>query len=44
VLPPAEEEKEVKTAIGAVRAKMARKEMFRGDGRPPVATAHLIVW
>jgi rubrerythrin len=28
VLPPPEEEKEVKTAIGAARAKMARKEML----------------
>ena len=27
VLPPPEEEKEVKTAIGAARAKMARNEM-----------------
>jgi hypothetical protein len=27
VLPPPEEEKDVKTAIGAARAKMARKEM-----------------
>lgn len=28
VLPPPEEEKEVKTAIGAARAKKARKEML----------------
>lgn len=28
VLPPPEEEKEVKTAISAARAKMARKEML----------------
>ena len=28
VLPPPEEEKEVKTAIGAARAKMARKELL----------------
>jgi hypothetical protein len=28
VLPPPEEEKEVKTAIGAARAKLARKEML----------------
>ena len=28
VLPPPEEEKEVKTAIGAARAKAARKEML----------------
>jgi hypothetical protein len=28
VLPPPEEEREVKTAIGAARAKMARKEML----------------
>ena len=28
VLPPPEEEKEVKTAIGAARAKQARKEML----------------
>jgi rubrerythrin len=28
VLPPPEEEKEVKTAIGAARAKMSRKEML----------------
>ena len=28
VLPPPEEEKDVKTAIGAARAKMARKEML----------------
>lgn len=29
VLPPPEEEKDVKTAIGAARAKQARKEMLR---------------
>ena len=28
VLPPPEEEKEVKTAIGAARAKQARREML----------------
>jgi hypothetical protein len=28
VLPPPEEEKEVKTAIGAARAKKARREML----------------
>jgi hypothetical protein len=28
VLPPPEEEKEVKTAIGAARAKQARQEML----------------
>ena len=28
VLPPPEEEKEVKTAIGAARAKLARKELL----------------
>jgi len=28
VLPPSEEEKDVKTAIGAARAKQARKEML----------------
>jgi hypothetical protein len=28
VLPPPEEEKEVKTAIGAARAKQSRKEML----------------
>ncbi|PYQ04208.1 MAG: hypothetical protein DMF82_11345 [Acidobacteria bacterium] len=28
VLPPPEEEKDVKTAIGAARAKQARKEML----------------
>ena len=28
VIPPSEEEKEVKTAIGAARAKQARKEML----------------
>ena len=28
VLPPPEEEKDVKTAIGAARAKMARKELL----------------
>jgi hypothetical protein len=28
VIPPPEEEKEVKTAIGAARAKQARKEML----------------
>jgi hypothetical protein len=28
VLPPPEEEKEVKTAIGAARAKMASKEIL----------------
>jgi hypothetical protein len=27
-LPPPEEEKDVKTAIGAARAKMARKELL----------------
>ena len=30
VLPPPEEKKDVKTAIGAARAKQARKEMTRG--------------
>ena len=30
VLPPPEEEKDVKTAIGAARAKQARKEMLQG--------------
>lgn len=30
VLPPPEEEKDVKTAIGAARAKQSRKEMTRG--------------
>jgi rubrerythrin len=30
VLPPPEEEKDVKTAIGAARAKQSRKEMLRG--------------
>jgi hypothetical protein len=30
VIPPPEEEKEVKTAIGAARAKQARKEMLQG--------------
>ena len=29
VLPPPEEEKEVKTAIGAARAKKARKDMLK---------------
>jgi hypothetical protein len=29
VLPPPEEEKEVKTAIGAARARHAREEMLR---------------
>ena len=33
VLPPPEEEKEVKTAIGAARAKGARKEMLRKRAR-----------
>jgi hypothetical protein len=28
VIPPSEEEKDVKTAIGAARAKQARKEML----------------
>jgi hypothetical protein len=28
VIPPPEEEKEVKTAIGAARAKLARKKML----------------
>jgi hypothetical protein len=28
VIPPPEEEKDVKTAIGAARAKAARKEML----------------
>jgi nicotinamidase-related amidase len=28
VIPPPEEEKDVKTAIGAARAKQARKEML----------------
>jgi len=32
-LPPPEEQKEVTTAIGAARAKMARKEMIRGRGK-----------
>ena len=36
VLPPPEEKKDVKTAIGAARAKAARKDMVRGGrkGRP----------
>ena len=29
VLPPPEEEKDVKTAIGAARAKQAREEMLK---------------
>jgi len=33
VLPPPEEEKDVKTAIGAARAKNARKEMLPGKKR-----------
>jgi len=33
VLPPPEEEKDVKTAIGAARAKQSRKEMLPGKGR-----------
>jgi rubrerythrin len=33
VLPPPEEEKDVKTAIGAARAKQARKEMLPGKSR-----------
>ena len=33
VLPPPEEEKDVKTAIGAARAKQARKSMTRGRGK-----------
>lgn len=33
VLPPPEEEREVKTAIGAARAKKARKEMLRWTPR-----------
>jgi rubrerythrin len=33
VLPPPEEEKDVKTAIGAARAKIARKEMLPGKKR-----------
>ena len=31
VLPPPEEEKDVKTAIGAARAKAGRKKMLRGQ-------------
>jgi hypothetical protein len=31
VLPPPEEEKDVKTAIGAARAKQSRQEMLRGS-------------
>jgi hypothetical protein len=34
VIPPPEEEREVKTAIGAARAKHARKEML-GKKRQP---------
>jgi rubrerythrin len=40
VLPPPEEKKDVKTAIGAARAKSARKSMVRGGrkgGRPTQA-------
>ena len=39
VLPPPEEKKDVKTAIGAARAKAARKTMVRGGrkGRSPEA-------
>jgi rubrerythrin len=33
VLPPPEEEKDVKTAIGAARAKQARQEMLPGKSR-----------
>ena len=33
VLPPPEEKKDVKTAIGAARAKQSRKGMTRGGGR-----------
>jgi hypothetical protein len=33
VLPPPEEEKDVKTAIGAARAKQDRKQMLRKGGR-----------
>jgi rubrerythrin len=33
VLPPPEEEKDVKTAIGAARAKQSRKEMLPGKSR-----------
>jgi rubrerythrin len=33
VLPPPEEEKDVKTAIGAARAKQSRTEMLRGGRR-----------
>jgi hypothetical protein len=33
VLPPPEEEKDVKTAIGAARAKQARSQMVRGKSR-----------
>jgi hypothetical protein len=33
VLPPPEEEKDVKTAIGAARAKQERKTMLRKGGK-----------
>src|SRR5206468_12465447 len=42
VLPPPEEEKDVKTAIGAARAKQARKEMLWLRGHPAVATTVVI--
>jgi hypothetical protein len=37
VLPPLEEEKEVKTAIGAARAKKARKKMSKSTKTKPRA-------
>jgi len=37
VLPPPEEKKDVKTAIGAARAKQARTEMLGGKHRPQKA-------
>ena len=41
VLPPPEEEKDVKTAIGAARAKHARKEMLSGPGDATSCAARL---
>jgi ferritin-like metal-binding protein YciE len=39
VLPPPEEKKDVKTAIGAARAKQSRKTMTRGRGKGRAAQA-----
>jgi hypothetical protein len=33
VIPPPEEEKKVKTAIGAARAEQSRGDMLKGNGK-----------